>query len=43
MVTETTFLSTEAMEQLVATGMEESLAAATGQMDDVLLVDTATL
>jgi uncharacterized protein YndB with AHSA1/START domain len=31
-----TFPSSEAMEQLVAMGMEEGLAAAMGQMDDVL-------
>ncbi len=42
-VIETTFPSAEAMEQLIAMGMEEGMAAAMGQMDDVLLVDTAAL
>jgi uncharacterized protein YndB with AHSA1/START domain len=41
-VIETTFPSTEAMEQLVAMGMEEGMAAAMGQMDDALLLDAAT-
>ena len=37
MTTVTTFPSMEAMEQLLAMGMEEGIRAAAGQMDDVLL------
>lgn len=40
---ETTFPSAEAMEQLIAMGMEEGMEAAMGQMDDVLLVDAGAL
>jgi uncharacterized protein YndB with AHSA1/START domain len=36
MVATTTFPSSEAMEQLLAMGMEEGLRASMGQMDDVL-------
>ena len=36
MAIETTFPSLEAMEQLVAMGMEEGMAAAMGQIDDLL-------
>jgi uncharacterized protein YndB with AHSA1/START domain len=36
MVIETAFPSTEAMEQLVAMGMEEGIAAALGQIDEIL-------
>ena len=36
MVIETTFPSTEAMEQLIAMGMEEGMAAALGQIDGLL-------
>lgn len=36
MVTTSTFPSAEAMEQLIAMGMEEGLRASMGQMDDIL-------
>ncbi|HZA86762.1 MAG TPA: SRPBCC domain-containing protein [Acidimicrobiales bacterium] len=36
MVIETTFPSTDAMERLVATGMEEGMSLAVGQIDDLL-------
>jgi uncharacterized protein YndB with AHSA1/START domain len=36
MVIETTFPSTDAMERLVATGMEEGMSLALGQIDDLL-------
>jgi hypothetical protein len=36
MVIETSFPSKESMEQLISMGMEEGMAAAVGQIDDLL-------
>ncbi|HUZ10643.1 MAG TPA: SRPBCC domain-containing protein [Acidimicrobiales bacterium] len=41
MTIETTFPSLAAMEQIIAMGMEEGMAAAIGQIDDILRVETS--
>jgi Fe2+ transport system protein FeoA len=40
MVIETTFPSTDAMERLLAMGMEEGMSLALGQIDDLLRTPT---
>jgi uncharacterized protein YndB with AHSA1/START domain len=42
MVIESTFPSAEAMDQLIAMGMEEGMAASMGQMDDLLLIEAGS-
>ena len=42
MIIETTFPSLEAMEQMVAMGMEEGMTLAVGQIDDLLKADIPT-
>lgn len=42
MTVETTFPSLEAMEQLVSMGMEEGMAAAMGQIDEILAEDVTS-
>jgi uncharacterized protein YndB with AHSA1/START domain len=43
MVIETTFPSVEAMEQILAMGMEEGITAALGQCDDILRADVTSM